>query len=97
MTTKTLGLMEQAAMVGRATAIDLFVVTLNPANRTRKFKWNSLIDQAAETAATNVIEFIPNGTLDVFRRAILDIATDEARSQMKEMIETSQVRRWCRK
>jgi len=94
---KTLDLLEQSALEGRATAVDLFVTTLNPKNRTKRFKWSSLPGKAAGQAIVNARNLMPTGVLPWWEKAILNTAADEAHAQMDEMIETSQVDKWCRK
>jgi len=95
--TKTFDLLQQAALVGRATAVDMFVNTLNPKNRSRKFKWDRLADKAGLQAVERAKDLVPVGSLPWWRKAIIHTASDEAYDQMREMIETSQVNKWCRK
>ena len=91
---KTLDLLEQSALEGRAVAIDMFIEALNPANRSRLFEWDVLVDRLAKVVTANVNDIIPKGQWVGARLAVTNLAITEAQMQMQDMIDTSRVREW---
>jgi hypothetical protein len=95
-TTQQLGLLEQAALMGRAVAIDMFVETLNPANRPKLFEWDILVDRLVKVVTVSANEMIPKGQWAGARLAITNLAITEAQMQMQDMIDMSRVKEWVR-
>lgn len=92
--TTQLGTLEQAAILGRGCAVDIFVQSLNPKNRSKGFKWNTLILIAADLASKEVAFLADREPWDGIKRAIIEVASHEAQTQMQEMLDASEVGKW---
>ncbi len=95
-TTHQLGALEQAAILGRGCAIDIFVRTLHPKARSKDFKWQSLVQTAGIEASQAVLFLVRQQTWDGLQKAIIETASNEAQIQMQEMLEMSGVRKWLK-
>lgn len=95
-TTRRQSTLEQAALLGRGCAIDIFVKSLNPEARSKDFKWQSLVQTAGIEASQEVLFLVRQQTWDGLKKAIIETASNEAQIQMQEMLEMSGVRKWLK-
>jgi len=86
--------LDQAALLGRACAVDVFVRSLNPATRISGFKWKNLPDFAAIVASKQAELTFQVEQQNHRRLAICEVAARQAREQMQEMITASGVVLW---
>jgi len=93
-TVNQLGTLEQAAILGRGCAVDIFVKSLNPKSRTKDFEWDSLVRIAGDTASKEVAALASRERWEGAKRAVVEVAACEAQTQMQEMLDMSGVNEW---